>query len=410
MQMDMIGYSGAGHVTLVDTKVEAVGMHGLLQSRRCQLGCGEDVSAYLGRELLKVAGVKVRNDHEVPGVVRIEIEHDEAGRSPIYDEICLIFLFPGLGTEDTSRLRFVFGEIRHAPWRPELIHLDPSSLFQVIIRSGFVIIGDSKPREDAISSVTNGRRAPRLSIVIPAHNEVRRLPETLARLHHYLREQPYSWEIIVVSNASTDGTEALVREMAGTIPGLQLLTLTGRGKGLAVRAGAIRSWGEVVFLCDADLSMPPETLAQFLGVIETCDIVVGSREAAGATRYGEPWQRHLMGRVFNHLVQWLAVKGIKDTQCGFKAFRRTAADHLFGQQFVTGWGFDVELLYLAQKYGYRVKEIGIDWYFDADSRVRPGIDTLNMATELLMIRLRDLLRRYQPAPSRATPSVEEHVG
>jgi dolichyl-phosphate beta-glucosyltransferase len=103
-----------------------------------------------------------------------------------------------------------------------------------------------------------------------------------------------------------------------------------------------------------------------------------------------------MGRVFNYLVRSLAVPGIADTQAGFKAFRREAADHLFGQQFVTGWGFDVELLYLARKFGYRMTEIPIDWYFDADSRVRPGVDTLNMVTEVLMIRLRDLLRRYQP--------------
>lgn len=226
---------------------------------------------------------------------------------------------------------------------------------------------------------------------------------TLSRLHAYLREQPYTWEILVVSNASTDGTDDVVRAFGAEIPGLQLISLTGRGKGLAVRAGALRSWGEVVFICDADLSMPPETLAAFLDGIEIADLVVGSREAPGANRYHEPWQRHVMGRVFNRLVRILAVHGIDDTQCGFKAFRREAADHLFGQQFVTGWGFDVELLYLAQKYGYRITEIGIDWYFDADSRVRPGTDTLNMLTEILMIRMRDLLRRYQaPAVTTST--------
>jgi dolichyl-phosphate beta-glucosyltransferase len=218
----------------------------------------------------------------------------------------------------------------------------------------------------------------------------------LERLHAYLATQPYSWEIIVVSNASRDGTEDVVRSYAQQIPGLQLISLAGRGKGLAVRAGAIRSWGEVVFICDADLSMPPETLARFTHAIETADVVVGSREAPGARRFHEPARRHVMGRVFNFLVRSLAVPGIADTQAGFKAFRREAADHLFGQQFVTGWGFDVELLYLARKFGYRISEIPIDWYFDADSRVRPGVDTLNMVTEVLMIRLRDLLRRYQP--------------
>jgi dolichyl-phosphate beta-glucosyltransferase len=240
------------------------------------------------------------------------------------------------------------------------------------------------------------RTPPRLSIVIPAHNEERRLPRTLERLHAYLATQTYTWEIIVVGNACTDGTERVVRSYAQTIPGLQLISLAGRGKGLAVRAGAIRSWGEVVFLCDADLSMPPETLDTFMDAIENADVVVGSREAPGARRFDEPGRRHVMGRVFNYLVRSLAVPGIADTQAGFKAFRREVADHLFGQQFVTGWGFDVELLYLARKFGYRMTEIPIDWYFDADSRVRPGVDTLNMVTEVLMIRLRDLLRRYQP--------------
>jgi dolichyl-phosphate beta-glucosyltransferase len=250
------------------------------------------------------------------------------------------------------------------------------------------------------------RTPPRLSIIIPAYNEARRLPRTLERLHAYLAEQPYSWEIIVVSNASQDETEEIVRAYAHKIPGLQLIALTGRGKGLAVRAGAIRSWGDVVFICDADLSMPPESLGRFMEHIENADVVVGSREAPGARRYDEPVRRHLMGRVFNYLVRVLAVRGIADTQCGFKAFRRQAANHLFGQQFLTGFGFDVELLFLAQKFGYRMTEIPIDWYFDADSRVRPGADTLNMVTEVLMVRLRDLLRRYQPpkvAPDAPAP-------
>ncbi|MGH2443176.1 MAG: glycosyltransferase, partial [Chloroflexota bacterium] len=234
------------------------------------------------------------------------------------------------------------------------------------------------------------------------------LPDTLSRLHRYLEIQSYTWEIIVVSNASTDGTEEVVREFARSVAGVQLIALTGKGKGLAVRAGAIRSWGEVVFICDADLSMPPETLQTFLELIEHHDIVVGSREAAGAKRYDEPVKRHVMGRVFNYLVQVLAVRGIKDTQAGFKAFRRGAANHLFGQQYITGFGFDVELLYLARKFHYTIIELPIDWYFNSDSRVRPGIDTLNMVTEVIMVRIRDALRRYQP-PSPATVQSGEEI-
>jgi dolichyl-phosphate beta-glucosyltransferase len=138
-------------------------------------------------------------------------------------------------------------------------------------------------------------------------------------------------------------------------------------------------------------------------MVERADVVVGSREAAGARRYDEPWHRHLMGRVFNRLVQIIAVKGIDDTQCGFKALRRVAARDLFTQQQLNGFAFDVELLYLAQKYGYLIQEIGIDWYFDDDTRVRPGIDTLGMVKELLMIRIRDSFGGYRARATSTAP-------
>lgn len=244
--------------------------------------------------------------------------------------------------------------------------------------------------------------APYLSIVIPALNEAGRLPSTLDRLYEYLRQQEFTWEIIVVSNGSTDGTERVVQEAATRIPNLDLVTLRQRGKGTASRFGALRSRGEIVFLCDADLSMPPDNLARFIEGLKTADIVAGSREAVGARRYNEPSYRHVMGRVFNTLVRLLAVPGVHDTQCGFKAFRRDAADELFDRQMITGFGFDVELLYLARKYGYRVTELGIEWYFNDDTRVRPGADTLNMLGELFMIRYRDLIGRYR----RTIPATE----
>lgn len=246
---------------------------------------------------------------------------------------------------------------------------------------------------------------PFLSIVIPALNEAERLPSTLDRLYRYLSQQDYSWEIIVVSNGSTDSTEEVVREAALRIPDLELVALRQRGKGVASRFGALRSRGDVVFLCDADLSMPPDELARFIDAMRDADIVAGSREAPGARRYDEPSYRHIMGRVFNTLVRSLAVPGIEDTQCGFKAFSRPAADELFDRQMITGFGFDVELLYLARKYGYRIAELGIEWHFNDDTRVRPGADTLNMLGELLMIRYRDLIGRYRrttPVPEGST--------
>jgi len=235
---------------------------------------------------------------------------------------------------------------------------------------------------------------PRLSVVIPAYNEERRLPGTLEYLHAYLSRQPYSWEIIVVSNASTDATEDVVREASGSMSNLHLICINERGKGIAVKRGALQSQGDFVFLCDADMSMPPAHIEAFFEAEATADIAIGSREAPGSMRVGEPSHRHLMGRVFNRLVQRLAVGGLNDTQCGFKLFRREAAQHLFTMQTVHGFGFDVELLYLARKLGYSVREVPVEWHFDHDSRVRPGVDTVTMLVEVLMIRLRDLLGQY----------------
>ncbi|GAC1469800.1 MAG: glycosyltransferase family 2 protein [Chloroflexota bacterium] len=250
--------------------------------------------------------------------------------------------------------------------------------------------------EVCITQSANSADIPLLSIVIPAFNEAERLPVTLDRLRVYLDSQKYEWEIIVVSNGSTDCTDRVVIDYARKCTRVRLETLRERGKGRATRFGALKSAGEVVFLCDADLSMPPETIAAFLHVLREADVVAGSREGKGSRRYNEPRHRHVMGRVFNYLVQALAVPGVQDTQCGFKAFQADAARDLFEQQTLNGFGFDVELLYLARKYGYRVRELGIPWYFDADTRVRPGIDTIDMLRELLMLRFRDARGAYRP--------------
>ena len=250
-------------------------------------------------------------------------------------------------------------------------------------------------REVWITTEEAPEQPPRLSIVIPAYNEERRLPLTLERLYAYLQHQSYTWEILVVSNGSTDGTGRVVQEAARAIPGLTLVSIAERGKGLASKHGALRSTGDLVFLCDADLSMPPVAIGSFLAAMDSADVVIGSREAPGSHRYHEPWHRHFMGRVFNRFVRAFAVDGISDTQCGFKMFTRLAARDLFGRQTVVGFGFDVELLYLARKRGYALKELPIDWYFDTDTRVRPGIDSLRMLGEVAYVLLSDALGHYR---------------
>src|ERR1044071_9792067 len=152
---------------------------------------------------------------------------------------------------------------------------------------------------------------PKLSVVIPAYNEEQRLPDTLAQIMAYLGDQPYRSEVIVADDGSADGTAALVERLIERHPSLRLLQLDHRGKGFAVRAGALAARGEYVLLCDADLAVPIEDWERLLRVLENgFDVAIGSREGLGARRMGEPWYRHLMGRIFNMIVRALAVGGI----------------------------------------------------------------------------------------------------
>ncbi len=227
---------------------------------------------------------------------------------------------------------------------------------------------------------------PFLSVIIPAHNEERRLPKTLEQVLAYLEHQPYTAEVLVVENGSQDATFEIAQDFARRHASLRALQVSARGKGLAVRHGMLAASGAYRFLCDADLSMPIEELAHFLPPqLEGYDIAIASREAPGAVRYGEPAYRHFVGRVFNHLVRWLAVPGFHDTQCGFKCFRGEVAEDLFAVQRLTGLGFDVEVLFIAQRRGYRIAEVPIPWYFDPDSRVRLVRDSLAMFADILRV-------------------------
>jgi glycosyltransferase involved in cell wall biosynthesis len=226
-----------------------------------------------------------------------------------------------------------------------------------------------------------------LSIIIPAHNEEKRLPPTLTAVNAYLEKQPYRSEILVVENGSQDLTAVVTEAFAADHPRARLLREHGRGKGLAVRRGMLEAAGQFRFICDADLSMPIEQVARFLPpALNDFDVAIGSREAPGARRFNEPAFRHIQGRVFSNLVKWLALPGYEDTQCGFKCFRDEAARDLFPVQTFDGMSFDVEVLFIAQRRGYRIVEVPIDWYFQAESRVRPLADPLRMFADLLAIR------------------------
>jgi glycosyltransferase involved in cell wall biosynthesis len=236
---------------------------------------------------------------------------------------------------------------------------------------------------------------PLLSIVIPAHNEENRLPATLEAIGDFIKLQPYQVEVVVVENGSRDQTLAFCRNFARNVTWLRVFHEDQRGKGLAVRRGMLEAKGDFRFICDADLSMPITEVNRFLPPqLLHFDVAIGSRESTGAKRYNEPFYRHLSGRVFNTLVRLLALPGLQDTQCGFKCFSAEVAEKVFRLQTLGGWSFDVEVLYIARKLGYQIIEVGIPWYFNAESQVRLIDDSLRMTIDLLQIRRNDRAGLY----------------
>ena len=228
---------------------------------------------------------------------------------------------------------------------------------------------------------------PLLSIVIPAHNEENRLPRTLEQVFTFLEQQSYEAEVLIVENGSTDRTLELAQGFARQHPGLHVIHLDERGKGLAVRRGMLEAQGEYRFMCDADLSMPIGEVNKFLPPVSPeFDIAVGSREVKGAIRYDEPSYRHFGGRFINFMIRLLILPQLQDTQCGFKCFRAAAAEDLFRRQTLDGWSFDIELLFIAYRRGDRVIEIPIHWYYRPESKINAVRDALRMISDIFVIR------------------------
>lgn len=238
--------------------------------------------------------------------------------------------------------------------------------------------------------------APLVSVIIPARNEEVRLPSTLPKVLSFLDGQDYASEVVVVDSASEDGTARVVESHAQDQERLRLLRAEQPGKGRAVRMGMLNAHGDYRFICDADLSMPIEELNRFLPphLDSDVDIAIASREAPGAVRYGEPVYRHLIGRAFNTLVRLMTIPGIQDTQCGFKSFRASVAEDIFRYQRLNGWTFDVEVLFIAQRRGYRILELPIPWYYNPGSRVNVLRDSLAMFGDLFRIRYNAFKGRY----------------
>lgn len=228
---------------------------------------------------------------------------------------------------------------------------------------------------------------PFLSIVLPAYNEEQRLPETLRQTLAFIHAQSYPAEIIVAENGSVDGTLEIARSFSVLNPEITALHIDKAGKGRAVQAGMLAAKGQYRFICDVDLSMPLVEIPRFLPPqIDGADIVIGSREAPGAARYDEPWYRHFIGRIFNKMVRLMILPKLQDTQCGFKCFTAEAVENLFPLVTIPGWTFDVEVLAIAFKFGYRVIELPIPWYYHPHSKVKVLRDSVRMALDLLKIR------------------------
>jgi dolichyl-phosphate beta-glucosyltransferase len=238
---------------------------------------------------------------------------------------------------------------------------------------------------------------PQYSIVIPAYNEAARITGALESVIGCIRQRGWFAEVIVVDDGSRDRTAAIVREFAANAPEVRLLQNPGnRGKGYSVRHGVLQSFGEIVMFTDADLSAPIEEAEDlFAALADGADIAIGSRwlERTRQT-IRQPLYRQFFGRCFNALTR--AVMGLPyaDTQCGFKAFTRPAAQTIFQLQTIQRWGFDPEILFIALKRGYRIVEVPVSWAHDERTRISYLKDGLRMLQDIAIVRWNALLGRY----------------
>jgi dolichyl-phosphate beta-glucosyltransferase len=241
-----------------------------------------------------------------------------------------------------------------------------------------------------------------LSVVIPAFNEEGSIARTVRDLGGYMDRLGLDWELIVVDDGSSDRTGGIVEQAAASDRRIRLVRGGRGGKGKAIQRGMLEARGAWRFMADADLAMPPDNLDRFLDAIATPPaphIVIGSREAPGSLRVGEHWLRHLIGRVFNAHVRLFALPGITDTQCGFKLFSAEAAEALFPRLTIPGFAFDVELLVMARRAGYEIREAGIVWHGRADSRVAVTRGAAAFG-DVLRVRWNAWTGRYGPRTSR----------
>ncbi len=248
---------------------------------------------------------------------------------------------------------------------------------------------------------------PFLSVVIPAYNEERRLPDSIQQVLRYLREQPWTWEVLIVDDGSDDQTATYAEALVADEPRARVIRNPHRGKGYTVRTGMLQATGDYILFSDADLAVPIEEWPKLAVPIQNgSDIVIASREGVGAQRIDGPLKRHIMGRVFNLIVRVLAIGHFQDTQCGFKVFTREAAHDVFAKMRLYNdqtaaprgaavTAFDVEILFLALRRGYQISEVPVIWRYGEETKVDNVRDSLRNLSDVLKVRWNALTGRYR---------------
>lgn len=246
-----------------------------------------------------------------------------------------------------------------------------------------------------------------ISVVVPAFNEEVNIGITITKIVSFLNEYENAYEILIVNDGSTDSTQKIVEEIQKDNSKIHLINNPHKGKGFAVRTGVLKAVGKLILLFDADSAVPIEEIKRFKVWITDSgfDIVIGSREGVGAVRKNEPYVRHLMGRVFNLLVRALVLSGINDTQCGFKLFRQSVAKEVFSKALLYGdltkevvipkvTAYDVEVLFIAKKMGFKIKEMPVVWEYGTDSKVRNVSDTIINFLDVVKVKINSIKGSY----------------